>query len=49
VNSASWDDEESYEPECKAEQPSCFSGLRRLSGRIFLSLASVLFLAYLVL
>jgi hypothetical protein len=49
VNSASWDDEASYEPEAKAEQPSCFSGPRRLSARIFVSFAFVVFLAYLVL
>jgi hypothetical protein len=44
-----WSDEASYEPEAEAEQPSCFSGPRRLSGRIFVSFASIVFLAYLVL
>jgi hypothetical protein len=49
VNSASWDDEASYEPEAKAEPPSCFSGPRRLSARIFVCFVSAVFLAYLVL
>jgi hypothetical protein len=49
VNSATWDDEARYEPEAEAEQPSCFSGLRRLSARIFVSFASAVFLAYLAL
>jgi hypothetical protein len=47
-NLPEWIDEVSFEAAAEPGPISCFSGLRRLSGRIFASCAGVVFVAYLV-